>query len=117
VYGELKLSEKLQLEIYTLRQEKENLREQVESLNLDQRQLQKLVKESALKATRAKVASQNLLGRIAKLEQEKTNLTMHLEKEQNHLLQLISLISVSEMSRKEFASKYQNEKIINEVIP
>jgi hypothetical protein len=32
VYGELKLSEKLQLEIYSLREERENLREQVEAL-------------------------------------------------------------------------------------
>lgn len=50
-------------------------------MSLDQRQLQKLVKESALKATRAKVVGQNLLGRIAKLEQDKTNLLMQLEKE------------------------------------
>ena len=115
VYGELKLSEKLQLEIYTLREERDNLREQIERLSLDNQNLQKQVKDQAIKANKSKVAQQNLISRISKLEQERQGLIHSLEKESHHNKEYLSLITVSESYRKEFGSCYQNEKIINEV--
>ena len=45
VYGELKLSDQLQLEIYTLREDRENLREQIESLTLQNKELSKTIKD------------------------------------------------------------------------
>jgi len=45
VYGELKLSEKLQIEIYTLRENKERLEEQVEIMGYKNRELERALTE------------------------------------------------------------------------
>ena len=45
VYGELKLSEKLQIEIYTLRDNKERLEEQVEIMGYKNRELERALTE------------------------------------------------------------------------
>ena len=55
VYGELKLSEKLQLEIYALREDRSSLNEQVESLFVRNRELEKQIAELKISLNKSKV--------------------------------------------------------------
>lgn len=71
VYSELKLSEKLQLEIYSLREEKEGYREQVEALTLKNRDLEKKILELNLSISKTKSHIEKLRSQKSKAEQEK----------------------------------------------
>jgi chromosome segregation ATPase len=66
VYGELKLSDKLQLEIYTLREDKGRLQEQVESLGYKNSQLERALADLQLKLKQSAIKQRDFKDQLNK---------------------------------------------------
>ena len=114
VYGELKLSEKLQIEIYAMKEERDQLYEQVEMLLSNNADLNKLVKDHSHKTFVANSQLKQLQDRLAKVTQDNTALTIQLQDMTSQKDCAMNLVSQSEAQRKEFSQQLQNEKVKNE---
>jgi chromosome segregation ATPase len=110
----LKLSEQLQLEIYALREDRENLKEQVESLTIQNKDLQKKIRELNLTIQRSKLKLDSANVQTALAREDKQLLTTQLARVNLHTDEALHLATVSEHYRKHFAQSLQLSKVTNE---
>lgn len=97
VYGELKLSEKLQIQIYAMKEERDQLYEQVEMLLSNNAQLNKQIKDHSHKSFVANSQLKQLQDRLTKVTQDNTALTIQLQEMTSQKDCAMNLVSQSEL--------------------
>ena len=97
-----------------MKEERDQLYEQVEMLLSNNTDLNKQIKDHSHKAFAANSQLKQLQDRLAKVTQDNTALTIQLQEMTSQKDCAMNLVSQSEAQRKEFSQQLQNEKVKNE---